>query len=76
MSGGELLMEAFTNGKFVQKIEEHEGATHTYIYETPRGHVGVSVGIATRDGPSVSVSEWEKQQHHELDRWVWVRSDN
>lgn len=71
----ELLRMTFRSGRFEGVLEEHEGATQTFLYEVPDGHVGLSIGIAPGKGDvHLSVSRWEKQQHHEIEgRWVWVR---
>lgn len=71
----DLLATAYTNGQYVTTLKQNEGAIHTYLYETPHGHVGVSVSLATKDGIGVSVSRWGREEHHELDRYVWVKAD-
>lgn len=71
----ELLRDAFHKGRFVGLLQEHEEMTRTLIFERPQGHIGLSIGTMPGDGDiHLSVSEWEKEPHHELDEWVWVRS--
>lgn len=72
------LKEAFLDGRFEGVLSEHEGCTQTLLFEVPSGHLGLSItAAASAEGDiHLSVSEWEKEQHHELDEWVWVRGDD
>lgn len=70
----EVLKEAMWAGNFEAAFPENEGATWTFIFEAPGGWLGFSLGTSAAEGDvHLSVSEWEREQHHELDRWVWVR---
>lgn len=71
----ELIRDAFHEGRFDGLLQENEGMTRTLIFERPDGHIGLSIGTMPGDGDiHLSVSEWEKEPHHELDEWFWVRS--
>lgn len=73
----ELLRDAFHAGRFETVLTRHEGMTRTLIFERPDGHIGLSIGTMPGDGDiHLSVDEWEKEPHHECDRWVWVRKND
>jgi len=70
------LQEAFFDGRYVGSLEEHEGATHTFLYEVPHGHVGFTVGLASGgEDIHLSANDWVKEKHHELDEWVWHKAE-
>ena len=73
----ENIRRAIIDGSFETTLRENEGATVTYLYEVPSGHIGLSVGLMPGDGDiHLSVSEWEREPHHELDSWIWTRSQH
>ena len=71
------LRDAFWHGRYVTAVAENEGATWTLLFETPDGHIGVTIGsVPARGSVYIGIDEWEQVQHHETDSWVWVRKDD
>lgn len=74
MSDEEAAREVLWNGEFVDHTVEHEGATHTFIYDVDGVYRGVTLATsAPGGGLQVSVGRWRVEPHHEIDRNVWVR---
>lgn len=71
----EQLREAFWEGQVEDLLQEHEGSTQTVLFDVSDGYLGLSICVAPGQGDVfLSISEWKKEPHHELDEWVWVRS--
>lgn len=74
----EQLIDAFGDRLLVDVVVEHEGMTHTFIFERPHGHIGLSISLMVGKPKQIGVglSEWVKDPHHETDDWVWHRIEN
>ena len=70
-------LERFWHAEFETYIEEHEGASFYYVFD--HDHYGyIGFGVHTCPGRcdlKIAYSRWEKEPHHELDEYVWIRRD-